>query len=453
MRMSERHDGAWPKPDIVSSPFLITARIIAVIVYLDIFNVFSTSSLGTENLGKYPYFLWALASYGYARVATRRRMSGLTPQTMLFVLALAALVPFAWQLVTRQEPASFASAFASMLIFCISDVFDISRYGGETDRLRRMLRRLLVLLCTLYVIELVIRKFSGLPYFDIPVNETNHTKSLVFVAALCFSYVENDRRMFWQVMLLFVTSLVLRPSSTVVLAVAVCLPLAVAVRRGRLALAESIAYGVVVLAAVVPLVLYAVPDAEQAILYVEASIKEDFLQGHSNTLVRIAIQNMAFARIQDGSLLFGEMFGGPNTVYIAHILPWWRQNNPLGFATIHSDYVTILLEGGLVGYAWFTAALVLAVRNSFRSVRHALAVGENPSLAAVCHTAVIVVAIYCSSNPFLQYFGASHGAWMVMCLSVIGSRIIEGRAPAGGTRPLDVRADALPVPGRAAELA
>src|SRR5207244_371004 len=112
----------------------------------------------------------------------------------------------------------------------------------ETASLLGGTLRLTMALCVLYVCELLLRRFSGWSYFDLNINETNHIKSICFVAGLSLAILASAWRTFVACAILTAISLVLRPSSSLVLGLATCLSLSCLVRFRWLRTAEYLCY-------------------------------------------------------------------------------------------------------------------------------------------------------------------------------------------------------------------
>lgn len=414
------------RPDLADSHVIRFFMVVALLVYADAVNAMAASSLGTERYFKYAYFGAVVAIYGWCVMTGSGLRARFDAPTILAGFTALALIPFLLQSAAGLEVNSYASAFAAPLLYAISAVFAVRSFDASTERLERSVYRLLAWLCVLYTAELAVRKFSSIGYFARVINETNHIKSIAFVALIGLAVLRGHGRGVLLALALLALSAILRPSSSVILAVAICAPVAYALRKGWFRTVGLVGHGMIALAACVPLALYAIPELEAAILAAEAWLKEDVLQGQSNTAVRLAIKNAALDRWQDSSFLFGEFFSGATNVQIAHVFPWWlKEHSPFGLAAIHSDYVSMLLQGGIVGYLLFNLALALALSRAIAHARRHRALGLSAGLPGLGVLAVLILVLYGSSNPFLQYFGVAHLAWFLLFLSNLAGRAVQ----------------------------
>lgn len=424
-----RQGAVTARSDIAGTFFFRACCAISILVYLDCANVLSVSSLGYESMVKYAYFVFIVTLYLTICLTTRRINMGLDGPAIFLVFTALSVTALGFQMVSPVQNNSYAGAFLATLLVSAAAIFDVERYHIEPVRTARIIQKLLLLLSGLYIVELTVRSVSGLAYFEDVLNQTNHIKSFIFVASACLAILRRDRTSLALTAALFVVSQILRPSSSLIAALFLCAPIAVAMSRGWMRTARALTYAVIVCAAVAPIALYLSPDLKTFITDAETWTKEDLLQGRSNTFFRLAIQDLAIDRLQDTSVAFGAMFSSANSVALSRKFAWWLQYYPTGLAAIHSDYVSILFQSGVVGYVLYNAALLLICRFLFDGIALARKQNKSYALIGLSICCMTIVMFYSSSNPFLQYYTIAHIAWFLVALGYIQVRAMRRWAP------------------------
>ncbi|MBR0829865.1 hypothetical protein JQ596_30485 [Bradyrhizobium manausense] len=413
---------ASSKPDVASWPFLRFCALYGIVTYADFFNLLGYSTSGIGAAGKYAFFLILILAFAHSWLRTRNLRFGFDAPTILLCFTFFALVPFFAQLATEGDTNSYASAFIPTLILSTAITHDPSEYSSDLTKLRDRLLQWLCVLCLLYDVELFVRAYSGLSYFSLVANQTNHLKSIVFVAALALAHWSRRSAFYLTfILLLALVSEILRPSSTLLLAMAVCAPLSFFMRHRFLSAAKLWSYGLLAIAALAPIGLYLSQDLSQWVASLDEAAKSDALGGSSNAVVRLTIMKVAFQRIEDSSWLVGEFFSGGTTVQVANLLSFWTANYASGLAQIHSDYVCILLEGGLIGYGAFNLALLASARAFIQGADGAASRPRTEMLATGVVT-LSSLAIYCSVNPVLQSFQVASIPWTILLCSYVALR-------------------------------
>ena len=195
------------------------------------------------------------------------------------------------------------------------------------------------------------------------------------------------------------------------------------IRNAQYKVAELLCYSIIFGLAIFPFLIYASEDLARVVYNTETLVKSDVLGGLSNTHVRLEILRLAFERWQASSMLFGEMFTGGTTVYLGG---WWLFFVPTGEIAIHSDYLIILVEGGLVSYFVFNLALAWIIGSHFRWLRGQNAIGKSQDaravMVAVAIPITITLSIVCSANPYLQYYGITFVVLFVLFCSEVSKR-------------------------------
>jgi hypothetical protein len=259
------------------------------------------------------------------------------------------------------------------------------------------------------------------------------TKSIICVLALCLCILTGRQILALFVAVITAIALALRPTSTLVLALTCCLPIAFALklrvsgfRPTAVLLSRTIAMGTLFLAAAIPLLLYFFFDDIASMIYVaETYIKADLLGGHSNTDFRLAILRLSFDAIDRTSFWYGSALTGGVTVPLG-MLPewqgWWATGNVNGQAPIHSDFVIVFVLMGILGYILFALAFYLVLKNRFRELARRDTRGSGVVLQAIAIIAVVALLIYCSDEPYLAYYNHSNVVWLLLLISEVAMK-------------------------------
>ena len=152
---------------------------------------------------------------------------------------------------------------------------------------------------------------------------------------------------------------------------------------------------------------------------------------------RLAILKYAFTLFENSSFLYGSALSGSQTVPLA-LLPgweWWWHVKVAGEATIHSDFVVVLVLTGMLGYTVFSFAFYLVLKDRFRELARRDLRGDAVVLQAISIIGLIALIIYCSDQPCLSYYNHAHSVWMLLLISEVArkSRVI-GSAESVGKR-------------------
>ena len=408
-----------PRVDLSASPLFRCFGLIAVLVYVDWFNVLSVSTLDLQSQLKYVYFAVVASAYAYTLLTTRRLRFGLDGPTILALFSICSITALVLQAAGPEKNDSYAAAFLATLVISTAGLYNINKYGFSRAKLIDVTARTVLLMSMLYVAELAFRMFSELEYFQTVENMENHIKSFILVAGVCLAVLRRSQRGLLIGLALLALSQALRPSSTSLFTLACVLPIAVLIARGRLRMAKLAVYTSLLVAPIVPVALHLSPDLKEIVTSAEAWAKEDVLSGTSNTFFRLAIQDLAIDRLQETSLAFGVMFSESNSVQLSNQFAWWLEKFREGRAAIHSDYVSILLQSGIVGYVLFTVALLSLCRYMFKGLAMRSADETARCLPAFSICCIVLIVIYCSTNPFLQYWGVSHVAWLGVAIGYL----------------------------------
>jgi hypothetical protein len=347
----------------------------------------------------------------------------LSPVLALVFFTITGAV-FLINLIFYDEKASYVTAFSSSLTFAAAAFVPRGVLVFDSRRILKHLMWLFSFGTFCYLLEVLI-KFTENPLRDyVYFNEVEPTKAAICVLAISLGILLDRKVLVFVLIVATSVTLGLRPTTSLLILLMVCGFIAAALRRNAVGTIRVIAYGILFLAAVGPLVLYLYfDDVSQLVQQAESYIKEDLLGGQSNTAFRLTILKYAFQAL-DQSLLFGDGLSGNTTVLLAREYGWWLDvTSGGGMATIHSDFVIVLTQAGIVGYilfVWFFYSM-LSVR--FRLLAAgALYDDDFRKLVALSIIAVVVLIIDCSVNPFLSVYQTVHPLWMIMFISEVGRK-------------------------------
>jgi len=132
---------------------------------------------------------------------------------------------------------------------------------------------------------------------------------------------------------------------------------------------------------------------------IEQIIKIDFLGGVSNADFRNAVAIAMREEFYSENIVFGRFFTGNINPFVFHLIPWFGE-----FAPIHSDFMTVMFQGGLVGFSMFSAVFLLWQHLWRRASAACELKGDVHAsrffdFMAICQ---VVFMLYMSFNPILQ---------------------------------------------------
>lgn len=360
--------------------------------------------------------------------------SSLSPVLALvfFVITGAVLIV---NLAVYGEKASYVTAFSSSLIFAAAAFMPPGVIVFDSRRILKHLLWLFSFGTVCYLVETLL-KFTENPWrYDVYFNEVEPTKPVVCVLAICLGILLGRKILTLVLIAITAMALELRPTTSLLILLVICGSFAIALKMRSVGPTRFMVYGVLFAAAVGPLLLYLFfDDLSLLISEVESYIKENLLGGQSNTAFRLTILKYAFQTL-DQSFLFGDRLSGNTSVLLAREYTWWLdETRGGGMATIHSDFVIVLTQAGIVGYilfVWFFYSM-LSVR--FRLLAASTS-HDFRTLIALSIIAVVALIVDCSVNPFLQVFQTVHPIWMLLFISEVARKSIPMPQLASRTEP------------------
>lgn len=337
---------------------------------------------------------------------------------LAFVFFVITGAAFLVNLIVTGRQASFVSSFTSSLIFAISIFIPPNAVELDANVVIKRINLLLLLATAAYTFDTMIHSFEftkGYLFF----GDVEHVKSIVCVLAVCMSILVRQGVRTLLLLLLSGLALALRPSSTFVVALIVCMPLAIALRFGVVRVARRLAETTLTVVIIGPLLLYFFFDSIGPLVEsVEEYIKVDLLGGFSNSSFRLLILKRAFYDFSQSSFWYGNGLQGDSNVFIAPEYGNWLDYNVNGLVPIHSDFVAILVLSGCIGYFLFAAMLYSSLSSRTRWLTsNDLMDRSRFALVSISIIALITLAIYCSFNPFLINYQHTHIIWFLLLIS------------------------------------
>lgn len=194
-------------------------------------------------------------------------------------------------------------------------------------------------------------------------------------------------------------SLVLRPTSTLAFSAAVA---ALFVATHRLRLRRVLRVGCIVAACAILAINLAILESDavaQTLYSFEPLIKTNVFEAQDNSITRLGFIDAARDEMARYPLLIGKAFAGDVTVNVMRYLPW--SQSPV--MPIHSDFMIMVMEGGLIGYGLFAALFIGMALLCAKAAHLAHAAGDPASETVfdALQAMNVVFMLYISGFPML----------------------------------------------------
>jgi hypothetical protein len=409
-----------------SAIYLFSVAFAALVFVADVTNVVGLSPYSVAIKYAYTATVLALTYHYFSRFACVSTASAAPLLALAFFLATG--LSYVANL-RRGIEVSYITAFTASLIFAVATFIPPGRFTINAPRMCRTLLRLFLLGSVCYLLEAALKRAGAITSLSFAAD-IEHVKSIVCVIGLSLSILTRAHRYSLAFLAIIAASLAVRPSSTLLVASVICVPLSLALRTGRARTYKAIAWGALGLAAATPWLFYFFFDQIAEIAtYSEGYIKEDLLEGHSNTEFRLEIFRLA-VRSLDSSLPFGQALSGNPNVDLGAQWPWWHDVVPDGTALIHSDWLVIVSQAGLIGAALFFLMFASALKLRLRALA-VVAEQANPEVTALLSISIVgcvAFFLYSSFNPMLPLYHVAHIFWLVMLVSEIAGKNIIAAA-------------------------
>lgn len=253
---------------------------------------------------------------------------------------------------------------------------------------------------------------------------TNHQNMFFAAFGICLSLLLGRWRNTGILAGLVIISLLLRPTSTFIAAFAIGLVITLGFLLNRQAIAMLFGNAVLAVLMLFPLAFVAQPKFVDFIYGIEPMVKEKLLGSASNNPFRIVVLGQAREAILKTPWAIGQGFSGTTRVDVSGtVIDGWSGGNAKR-ASVHSDFMIMLWQGGMLGYGLFALSITAAVVNLRRSLEIAVA---KRAVAAVTllrslYVLIVVFSVYISFNPILQSYSFSYLFWFSLLILTLACR-------------------------------
>ena len=351
--------------------------------------------------------------------------TNLAPIIFLLFFIVTGL-SFAIRFFFYDERQSYISAFIGPLAFSAAIFIPRNAITIDERRVLKALTYLFALGTVCYLLEAIVKPLDFFRQFSY-VHEVQFVKSLSCVLALCLFILTGQKVLTLLTAAITAIALLLRPTSTIALALIICVPIAVVLRSRVLyfrplhvLVARALAMTTLLVAVSVPIFQYFyLDDLGPLIQSWEGYLKADVLGGESNTYFRLAILKVAFESLR--SIWFGNALSGGVTVALGEQqgFEWWflavAQSN--GEAPIHSDFVITFVLMGIIGLFTLAAAYYFALKTLFWGLGNRSLRGNGVVIRALSIIALVGMFIYSSAESYLSCYNHANTVWMLLFIS------------------------------------
>ncbi len=249
---------------------------------------------------------------------------------------------------------------------------------------------------------------------------TNHENMFFAAFGICLSLLLRRWRSTGILAGLVVISLLIRPTSTFIAALAIGLVITLGFLLNRQAIAMLFGNAVLAVLMLFPLAFVAQPKVADFIYGIEPIVKEELLGSASNNSTRLVLLGLAREAILKTHWAIGQSFSGTTNVDVGTVYEGWSTDD----APIHSDFMIMLWQGGLLGYGLFALGITAAVVNLRRSLEIAVAKGAVAAVTLLrsLYILIVVFSVYISFNPILVQYSFSYLFWFSLLVLTLACR-------------------------------
>ncbi|MGH9960516.1 MAG: hypothetical protein ACREBC_25910, partial [Pyrinomonadaceae bacterium] len=341
-------------------------------------------------------------------------------------LSVISLVTFA-ALQNEGGGISYTSALFPMMLVGLSAFIPEDRSHLNFESALDFYQKISVLFVIVHVSWQILFLFS--PFAEKGWYDMANHESLFFAAfGICLSLLLGRWRNTGILAGLVVISLLIRPTSTFIAALAIGLVITLGFLLNRQAIAMLFGNAVLVLLMLFPLAFVAQPKVVEFTYGIEPMVKEELLGSASNNSFRIAVLGLAREAILKTPWATGQGFSGTPNVDVGTVNEGWSggdPNDPLSSRVpIHSDFVIMLWQGGMLGYGLFALSFTAVVVNLRRSLEIAVAKGAVAAVTLLrsLYIFIVVFSVYISFNPILQKYSFSYLFWFSLLILTLACR-------------------------------
>jgi hypothetical protein len=368
----------------------------ALIRAISAFLVFYAAVATLGPVGNYAKYLFtAIVIASAALLAVEHRILNVAARFPLAQFALFALGVFSFtrSVLVPNNVTTYSSALIPLLVIAAPMLIPRADIRLDAGAALLYLERILGLAAFCHVLWQV----AGALYPDV---SPSHERTFILVFFFVLAGLRRKAFAFSAALALILASLALRPSSTLAFASTLAILGILAFRMRRLRLLRGICHLTIVFLIVGNLAMFGSAEVAEAIFSVEPYMKEDVLDSQSNNAFRLGVLEALRDTMASNSILIGKGFLGGVDVSTEKYLTWNEDSQE----PIHSDFLIVLDQGGLIGYALFSSLFVGLALLCGRAAARASATGMAAE-ALLFHAVLVfdaVFALYISFNPIMQ---------------------------------------------------
>jgi hypothetical protein len=411
------------------APFRITA-------YFILFYLVMPQLSGSMEI--YVKYLFALSLLlGFVLVALTGAIN-LSSPFLVAPLTLAAIggISLSYSTLVAPEMSTYSSALIPLVVTAIPLFIRNSATRTHSRVVAEYLFRIFGLASVCHLLWQAVSGFLGweelVTYYGW-VRAPSHDGTIAFVYLMLLSSLFRRNLMFCLSVGLIVLSLALRPTSTLVFA-SFFASMAVILHRLRLRRILRFFCMILVLAIIVEnLSILESEKFADAVFSVEPLVKQEALGGPDNNDFRLGVLAAARDEMAGESFLIGKAFIGNVAVDALVRLPWVHDETML---SIHSDFVIMIVQGGLIGYGLFAVLFIGMARLCGKGARLAHAGGDfaSETLFDVLQAMNVTAMLYMSQEPMMQLTNITLPYLILIPLAIFLARSQPGFSVAGRRR-------------------
>lgn len=370
----------------------------------------------------------------FALIAVTRLRINLSPLFPLAPLLLSVLggISFAFSIFIAPGTTTASSALIPMIVAGIPLLIDTPATWTDGAAATRYLRTIFGIAALCHVLWQVQARLSGweeasVHYGEFTVISASSSFVIVFFMILCGLF--RQYRLLAVSVTLIAFSELLRPSSTLAFLTMFAAAVIGSSWLGFRRLFRFVCVFAAVTVIIGNLVILESSEVADAIYSVEPAVKED-VGGETNNDFRLGVIAAARDEMAKHSLLVGKFFIGNATVDPSLYLKWLKGAGFEGTLPIHSDFITMIVQGGLIGYGLFAGLFVGLALLCTKGARlaHAARDSSSETLFDALQMMNVIFMLSVSGNPMMANMQQTAPYLILVPLAIFLARAQPGFA-------------------------
>jgi hypothetical protein len=382
------------------------------------------------------YLFTALQMSCFALLVVARQRVNLSPlfPVAALLLAVAGGISLTYSIALAPGTTSYASALIPLIVAAIPLVIPSNASWADGAAVTEYLFRIFGVASLFHVLWQAADYSLGLTEKDPAQYSRFVVASTMLVDFMILAGLFRRGRLLALSIAVIGLSLALRPSSTLGFS-AIFATAVVALYRLRYRRIFRLACIIIAGATIVGnLAILENEDVASAVYSIEPLLKEDAFESISNNEFRLGIISAVRDEMAEQSLLVGKFFTGDVNVSVRKYLGRWMDEDQ---APIHSDFILMVQQGGLIGYGLFATLLIGMARLCAKAARLAHAAGDSRSetLFDAVQAMNVVFMLYISANPTMQSLECALPYLMLVPVTIFLARAQPGSRPSAARWP------------------